>query len=403
VTGPLAGLSVVAFEQAVAVPYCSFVLAELGADVIKIERPPAGDVIRGWDDAVRGLSTGFVWLNAGKRDVAVDAARPEGREVIRRLARSADVFLENFAPGVADRLGLGYDALAASNPRLVYCSLSGYGQTGPYRDVKAYDLLVQGEAGILATTGTPSEPAKVGIPVADLIGGTTAAVGVLAALRERDRTGRGCYLDVSLFESVLSWLGYFPHFFWHTGAVPERSGMRHQSMVPYGPFRARDGRLVNLVVLSEEHWRRFCEEVVERPEWLADPRFASIVERSRNRSACEAAVEEAIAERDADEWLRRLAAAGLPYGEVRDVRGVVEHPQTAARGMVVEASSPVGTIPLVRFPLAPPGPRHVPALGEHTAEVLSEIGYSAAETEALRRAGVILVAAGPGPETASAP
>ncbi|MEX2556929.1 MAG: CoA transferase, partial [Actinomycetota bacterium] len=240
--GPLDGVKVIAFEQAVAIPYCTFVLAEMGADVIKIERPVTGDGIRYWDDAVRGMSTGFVWLNAGKRDLAVDVGRPEGRDVVRRLAATADVFIENYAPGVADRLGLGHEALRAENPRLIYASLSGYGQDGPFREVKAFDLLVQGEAGLLATTGTPEEPAKVGPPVADLIGGTTAAIGILSALHGRERTGEGAYYDVSLFESVLSWLGYFPHFHWHTGRVPARSGMRHQSIIPYGPFKARDGR-----------------------------------------------------------------------------------------------------------------------------------------------------------------
>jgi crotonobetainyl-CoA:carnitine CoA-transferase CaiB-like acyl-CoA transferase len=387
---PLAGLRVVAFEQAVAIPYCSFVLAELGADVIKIERPGTGDGIRYWDGAVRGLSTGYVWLNAGKRDLAVDVGSESGRDIVRRLADGADVFLENFAPGVAERLGLGAAELRRSNPRLVYCSLSGYGQTGPYRDVKAYDLLIQGEAGIIATTGTVAEPAKVGIPVADLIGGTTATIGILAAVRERDRTGEGAYLDVSLFDSALSWLGYFPHFLWHTGGVPARSGVRHQAIVPYGPYRARDGREVNIVITSDDQWRRFCSRVVERPDWLTDERFATIAARFRNRVVVERAVEEELARLDASEWFARLGEAGLPYGEVRDIAGVVSHPQTAARGMVVEASSEVGELPLVRFPLAAgKRARRIPAIGEHTREVLAELGLSDGEIERLRADGVV--------------
>ena len=388
-TGPLDGVKVIAFEQAVAIPYCTFVLAEMGADVIKIERPGTGDGIRYWDDAVRGLSTGFVWLNAGKRDLAVDVSKSEGADLVRRLAKTADVFIENYAPGVADRLGLGHERLRGENPRLVYASLSGYGQDGPFRNVKAFDLLVQGEAGLLATTGTPEEPAKVGPPVADLIGGTTAAIGILSALHGRERTGAGAYYDVSLFESVLSWLGYFPHFHWHTGQVPPRSGMRHQSIIPYGPFKARDGRYVSIAITSEEHWRRFCEQVVRKPEWLADERFATIVTRYKNKVVVEEAVEREFATEDATTWFERLAAAGLPYGELRDIAGVVEHPQAAARGMFVQASTEVGDVPLVRFPLAPAGERHIPAIGEHTFEILAEAGYTADEIEQLRAAGIV--------------
>ncbi|MGH2725450.1 MAG: CaiB/BaiF CoA transferase family protein, partial [Actinomycetota bacterium] len=289
-------------------------------------------------------------------------------------------------------LGLGHEELRAENPRLIYASLSGYGQDGPFRDVKAFDLLVQGEAGLLATTGTPEEPAKVGPPVADLIGGATAAIGILSALHGRERTGEGAYYDVSLFESVLSWLGYFPHFHWHTGRVPQRSGMRHQSIIPYGPFKARDDRYVSIAITSEEHWRRFCEKVVAKPEWLTDPRFATIVDRYKNKDVVEAAVEEDFAREDAQAWFDRLRAAGLPFGEVRDIAGVVEHPQAIARGMFVRADSEVGELPLVRFPLAPAGERRIPAIGEHTTEILSEAGYTSEEISALREAGVVVQA-----------
>ncbi len=389
-SGPLAGVRVVALEQAVALPYATFVLAELGADVVKIERPGTGDVVRGWDDAVRGLSTGYVWLNAGKRDVAVDLATEEGREILRRLAATADVFVENFAPGVVGRLGLAYEDFAPGNEGLVYASLSGYGQSGPYREVKAYDLLIQGETGLILTNGYPDAPAKVGVPVTDLIAGTNVAIGVLSALYERERSGRGAYLDVSLFESTLLWLGYFPQYHWHTGAQPERSGLRHHFVAPYGPYLGGDGRYVNLVVASDAHWRIFCEQVVLRPEWLDDPRFATIVERQRNRPALEAAVEEVIATQAHDVWLRRLRDAGLPAGEVREVGEAVEHPQALARRAVVDATSPVGPLPLVRFTLGDPErPRHVPGLGEHTDEILAEAGYSATEVSRLRDTGVV--------------
>ncbi len=236
----LAGIRVVALEQAVAMPFCTLLLAALGADVVKVE-PPRGDV-------VRGLSTGFVAFNAGKRDVTVDAKTPEGREVLRRLAAGADVFVENFAPGAAARLGVGPDDPRAENPGLIYCSLSGYGQDGPYWDVKAYDLLVQGESGILLANGTPEAPAKVGIPLTDQIAGVHAALAVVTALHRRQRTGEGAYLDVSMLESAAFWLAYYPHHWWHRHEEPPRSGMRHQYLCPYGPFVAADGRYVSLVV-----------------------------------------------------------------------------------------------------------------------------------------------------------
>ncbi|MBA2643119.1 MAG: CoA transferase [Actinobacteria bacterium] len=387
--GPLSGVKVVALEQAVAMPYCSFVLSEMGADVVKIERPGAGDVVRGWDSAVRGLSTGFVWVNANKRDLAVDMSTSEGREVVGRLARTADVFLENFAPGVVARLGLADEDLRPDNPGLVYCSLSGYGQTGPWRDTKAYDLLIQGEAGILLTNGAPDAPAKVGIPVTDLIGGSNAAIGVTTALYERTQTGLGRYLDVSMFDSTLLWLGYYPQHQWHTGIEPPRSGMRHQYIAPYGPYLAADGEYVNLVVARPDDWRRFCIEVVERPEWLDDSRFASIADRRNHRDDIERAVEGVIATRPSDEWLQRLAAAGLANGRVRTISEVVSHPQLDARRMVVDAESEVGSLPIIRFPLSDADqPRRIPRLGEHRQEILTEAGYSPAEISELEARGV---------------
>lgn len=387
---PLAGTRVVAWEQAVAMPFCSWMLAELGADVIKLERAGTGDVLRGWDEAVGGLSTGYVWLTGGKRDMAVNLGTAGGRDVVRRLACGADVFLENFAPGVAGRFGLDEQTLRADNPRLIYCSLSGYGQIGPYRDVKAYDLLIQGETGVLLSNGTVNEPAKVGLPITDLIGGSTAAIGILAAMHQRELTGAGAYLDVAMLESVLPWLGYFPQHYWHGGNEPPRTGMRHQYLSPYGPYLASDGQYVNLVVASAEHWRVFCLDVVDQPGWLVHEHFADIPARKAHRAEVEAAVESVIAQQPRKYWLDRLAAAKLPHGEVRSIESTLRHPQVLARDMIVEADSPVGRLRLVRFPLADPAQsRVVPSLGEHTDALLAEIGYTPSEIDALRGSGAV--------------
>ena len=383
----LTDVRVVALEQAVALPYATFLLAEMGADVIKVE-PPGGDVIRGWDSAVGGLSTGFVWLSANKRDIAVDLSADAGREVVLRLAATADVFVENFAPGVMDRLGLSYQRLSASHHGLVYASLSGYGQNGPYHDVKAYDLLIQGEAGLLASTGSAESPAKIGPPVTDLIGGSAAAFAILAALHERARTGHGRYLDVSMFDASVLWLGYYPQHYWHGGGEPPRSGLRHQYLCPYGPYLASDAEYVNLVVASDNDWTRFCELVVGRPDWLHDQRFSTIAARRTHRPLVEAAIEQVIASKPSAYWLARLKAAGLPHGRLRSIGSVLRHPQLIARRLVAKADSPVGEIPLIRFPLAGDQPRHVPAYSEHRAAVLAEAGYGDDEIAELAASGV---------------
>lgn len=386
----LEGVRVAAFEQAAAMPFCSFILAELGADVVKVERPGQGDVIRGWDQAVRGLSTGFVWLNANKRDLAVDLTQPEGRVILQRLAATSDVFLENFAPGVAERLGLGYAELSADNPRLIYCSLSGYGHDGPYRDAKAYDILVQGESGILLTSGTPEAPAKVGLPITDLIGGVTAALAVMSALRVRDATGQGQFLDVSMLDAATSWLGYFPQHSWHGGAEPPRTGMHHQYICPQGPFLAADGAYVNIAIGSARDWERFVHNVVRKPEWLADARFADFETRRTHRDFVDGEVQRAIASEPSATWFGLLREAGLPSGEVRSMRSVLEHPQLLHRQMFVNADSPVGELPLVRFPLGRPDRhRQIPGLGEHTDEILAELGYDTDARARLRAEGVL--------------
>lgn len=389
----LQGIRVLALEVSVSGPHCTKILADMGAEVIKIEKPGTGDVIRGWDSVVHGLSSGFVWLNGNKRSFAVDIKKPAGKQAIQRLAEHADVVLENFAPGVAERLGLGADELRARNPRLIYCSLSGYGQDGPYRNVKAYDLLIQAEAGIIATTGYPDKPAKVGVPITDLASSMYATVGILLALYQRERTGHGQVIDISMFESALAWLGYFPHHYWHKGEEPTRVGMRHHYIVPYGPYLASDGVYVTLAVASAHDWEVFCRRVIERPELLEDSRFRTAPDRRKNRAVLEELVEKIFLERTQEEWLRRLREAELPHGKLNGIGAVLAHPQVIARKMIREMQSPVGPVPVIGSPLrlsdSPARFDPIPSLGEDTEAILKELGYTAAEIETFRRDHVI--------------
>jgi itaconate CoA-transferase len=389
----LSGVRVLALEVSVAGPHCTRILGDMGAEVIKIEKPGTGDLIRNWDSAVRGLSSGYVWLNGNKRSLAIDIKKKAGLEAVLRLAERVDVVLENFAPGVTDRMGLGAAVLCARNPRLIYCSLSGYGQDGPYRDVKAYDLLIQGEAGIIATTGYPDKPAKVGLPIIDLASSMYATAGILLALYQREKTGRGQFIDVSMFESAVAWLGYFPHHYWHQGEEPARVGMRHHYVTPYGPYLASDGVYVNLAVATGEDWKIFCERVIERPDLLEDARFKTSEARRRNRAVLEEIVEDVFLERTHQEWLRRLRENRLPYGEVKGIAEVLAHPQVIARKMIREMESPVGSVPVIASPLrlsnSPPRLDPIPALGQDTLAILREIGYGDDEIENLRRNQVI--------------
>lgn len=389
----LDGVRVLALEVSVSGPHCSRILGDMGAEVIKLEKPGTGDLIRAWDSVVRGLSSGYVWLNGNKRSFAVDIKKPAGRQAVQRLAERVDVVLENFAPGVTDRLGLGAAELCARNPRLVYCSLSGYGQDGPYRDVKAYDLLIQGEAGIIATTGYPDKPAKVGVPITDLASSMYATVGILLALYQRERTGRGQVIDISMFESALAWLGYFPHHYWHRGEEPARVGMRHHYIVPYGPYMAGDGVYVSLAVATPQDWEVFCRKVARRPDWLEDARFRTAPDRRKNRAVLEEMVEKLFLEQPHDEWMRRLGEAELPHGKLNGIGEVLAHPQTIARKMIREMESPVGPVPVMGSPLrlsdSPARFDPIPALGQDTEPILRELGYTAAEITAFRRDQVI--------------
>jgi itaconate CoA-transferase len=389
----LDGVRVLALETSLSGPHATKILADMGAEVIKLERPGTGDVIRGWDTAVNGLSSGIVWIGPNKKSFAIDAKKPAARKILQRLADKVDVVLENFAPGAAERMGLGAKELRARNPRLIYCSLSGYGQDGPYRDVKAYDALIQGEAGLIMTTGFEDRPARVGVSVTDLISSMYAAVGILTALYQRTQTGEGQVIDISMFETAASWLGYFPHHYWHRGEEPKRYGLRHQYITPYGHYLASDGKYFGLAVASPADWEIFCTGVIERPDLLADPRFKDTPARRANREELDEILIAIFLTRSSSEWLARLDKVRLPHGMVNGVGEVLAHPQMQARAMIQEIDSPVGRIPVLASPLhlsdSPQRLDPMPALGGDTDSILRGLGYSDAEIAAFRKDQVI--------------
>ena len=388
----LDGVRVLALETSLSGPHATKILADMGAEVIKLERPGSGDVIRGWDTAVNGLSSGIVWIGPNKKSFAIDVKKPQAREILQRLASRVDVVLENFAPGAAARMGLGAEELRKANPRLIYCSLSGYGQDGPYRDVKAYDALIQGEAGLIMTTGFEDRPARVGVSVTDLISSMYAAVGILTALYQRTQTGEGQVIDISMFETAASWLGYFPHHFWHRGEEPKRYGLRHQYITPYGHYLASDGKSFGVAVASPADWEIFCKDVIERPNLLTDPRFKDTPARRAHREELDEILVEIFLTQPTEEWLARLDKVRLPYGRVNGVGEVLAHPQMQARGMIQEIDSPVGRIPVLASPLhlsdSPQRLDPMPALGGDTESLLRDLGYTDSELVAFRRDGL---------------
>jgi itaconate CoA-transferase len=374
----LEGTRVLACENGLAGPLCSRLLADLGADVIKIERPAGGDVTRGWDTLAGGLSSGFVWMNRGKRSVALDLKDAHDRPAVERLIARSDVFLHNFTPGWPERVGLDEASVRALRPDVVYVDISGYGPDGPYAGRNAYDLVMQGETGLISLTGSPDEPARVGVSVCDVGAGSYAAVATLAALVRRAQTGEGARVSVSLFDVMVDWLGYFPHLWWHRGEVPARTGMRHPLFCPYGPYPAGDGRLFSLAVLAREHWQALCLDVLERGDLLEEERYASNESRVAHRHELEAVLEEAFAARAASDWLERLRGARIPCGDVNDLADVMRHPQLDHNRLVTDVGSPAGTIPAIGNPFVLGGVRPpvgaVPDLGEHTTAVLAELG-----------------------------
>jgi len=390
---PLEGLLVVAVEQAVAAPFASRQLADLGARVIKIERPGVGDFARSYDTTVKGLASHFVWINRSKESLSLDLKRPEAVDVMHRLIARADVFIHNLAPGAMGRLGFGADVLRAAHPRLVVCEVSGYGTTGPYRDKKAYDLLVQSEAGLVSITGTPETPSKVGISIADIAAGMYAFSSILAALLRRASTGAGAVLDISMFDSVAEWMGYPAYYAMYSGTPPQRSGAAHPTIAPYGPYPAGDGKSVFIGLQNEREWVRFCNEVIERPDLLADPRFSSNSGRVEHRAELDRAMTESFARRSATELIARLDAAQIANARMNDVREFLEHPQLEERGRWKDIDSPAGPIralvPPFGFEDMAPRMEKIPSLGEHTDPILLELGIAQHVIDAWRQKGIV--------------
>lgn len=374
---PFSGLRVVALEQAVSAPFCTRQLADMGADVVKIERPGGGDPARGYDNAIRGQSAYFAWLNRGKRSVVLDLSTESARDVLARLLHRADVFVHNLIPGAVEKFGFGYDVLQPEHPRLIWCGISGYGTNGPLRDSKAYDMLVQAESGVVALTGLPNAPAKVGISIADISAGFYAYSSILTALIQRNATGKGERIDISMLECLTEWVSP-PLYVWlGTGVAPARVGVRHNMIVPYGAYACADGQVV-FAIQNAAEWSRFCDVVMLQPGLANDARFSTNANRLTHREQLETLIEERFRRHTRAEVLAWLESAAIATATVSDLPRVVEHPQLVARGRWKTVASPGGTIPALLPPhnLGSVAPRMgaVPALGEHTNAVLAELG-----------------------------
>ena len=392
---PLDGITVVSLEHAIAAPFCTRQLADLGARVIKIERPGSGDFARDYDERVKGLASHFVWTNRSKESLTLNVKQQESGQVLDKLLATADVLVQNLAPGAAERMGLSCAALHERFPRLIVCDISGYGDGGPYEQKKAYDLLIQSEGGFLSVTGGPGENdmAKAGCSIADIAAGMYAYTGVLSALLLRDKTGEGSRIDVSMLESLVEWMNY-PMYYAYDGAPPPpRAGAAHATIYPYGPFPAGDGGTVMLGLQNEREWQQFCDKVLLQPDLASDPRFNANARRSDNRTELRAIIVAAFARMSADEVIARLDAASIANAHVNDMAGVWAHPQLQARDRWREVDSPAGKLPA----LLPPGrnaafePRMdaVPYLGEHTDSLLSELGYGMADIQRLHQQGAV--------------
>ncbi len=390
---PLSGITVVALEQAVAAPFASRQLADLGARVVKVERPGVGDFARHYDTSVKGLASYFVWLNRGKESLCLDLKDAAAADILDRLLTGADVFIHNLAPGAVDRLQLGKAVVRDRYPRLITCAISGYGTSGPYRERRAYDLLIQADAGLMSLTGTEDSPSRAGISVADIAAGMYAFSGILTALIARGQTGDGQWMEVSLLESLGEWMSYAAYFTKYGGTAPRRTGSSHPTIAPYGPFASSEGERIYLSVQNQREWVRFCTVVLEQTELISHPRFDTNAKRVENRAELQELVESAIARHSMAELVRRLDAAPLGWANLNSVHGFNAHPQLAARRRWREVSSPVGPLSLLIPPVTMEGLTpvmgEIPSLGQHTDVVLSRLGFDRDRIDELRRRGAV--------------
>jgi itaconate CoA-transferase len=394
---PLQGITVVTLEHAIAAPFATRQLADLGARVIKIERPGSGDFARGYDERVHGLSSHFVWTNRSKESLTLDVKHPDAARVLERLViEKADVVVQNLAPGAAARLGLGYEKLSAAKPALIVCDISGYGddpaRPGPYRDKKAYDLLIQSEAGFVSVTGTPAEPCKAGPSIADIAAGMYAYSNILAALLQRSQSGKGQRIDISMLESLAEWTSYPLYYAFEGAAPPPRTGASHATIYPYGPFPAGDGTTVMLGLQNEREWVSFCDKVLQQPGLATDPRFTANFKRVAERDALRRIIVETFQPLTGAQVVERLERAQIANARVNTMHDVWAHPQLKARGRWTEVGSPKGPVPA----MLPPGswdvgPRMdpVPALGQHTDAILAELGYGAGDIAVLHASNAV--------------
>ena len=389
----LEGLTVVTFEHAIAAPFCTRQLADLGARVIKVERPGTGDFARAYDTRARGLASHFVWVNRSKESVTLDIKHPQGQAVLEALIAKADVVVQNLAPGAAARLGISWEALSAKHPRMTLCDISGYGPDGPYRDKKAYDLLIQSEAGLVSISGTPDHPSKSGASIADIAAGMYSYSNILAALLRRSVTGKGSHIEVSMLESMVEWTSYALYYAYDGAEPPVRAGASHAAIFPYGPFTAGDGVTVILAVQNEREWGSFCRTVLQRPDMLANTAYAGNAKRVALREELGTLVDSVFHHLTGGQLVARLDEAGIANARMNDMHGVWNHPQLQARNRWTEVDSPVGKLRA----LLPPGMNReddpfmgaVPALGQHTDAVLGELGFAGGDIESLRKSGAI--------------
>ncbi|MED1793217.1 CaiB/BaiF CoA transferase family protein [Brevibacillus nitrificans] len=390
---PLDGITVVALEQAVAAPFATRQLAELGARVIKIERPKVGDFARHYDTTVNGMSSHFVWCNHSKESLTLNVKEPEAKEILDQLLAKADVFIQNFGPGAIDRLGFGIDVLKEKYPQLIICSISGYGENGPYREKKAYDLLVQCEAGLVSVTGSEEVPSKVGISVADIAAGMYAYSGILSALIARSRTGKGSVLEISMLEALGEWMGFPLYYTNYSGNEPKRNGASHATIYPYGPFRTGNDKTVFLAIQNEREWEMFCNQVLQQPKLFDDARFRANSDRLQNKSVLQGIIDEVFLQLTAEEVIARLEQAKIANARLNTVQDFWEHPQLKARNRWRQVETPAGPVQSLLPPVTMEGMEPcmgpIPALGQHNEKILLECGFDAQTIRKWQEAGVV--------------